>query len=283
MTLDKPWKIAAIIAALVALRIVWRLWRRAPARKGMVELLDSGIIAFVLVFFIIRPFVIQAFYIPSRSMEGTLLVNDRILVSKFIYRFHPPERGDIVVFKSPLAANAHGLACDACGERFTPPGMDTWNETDAPSITVTCPHCGAKILLQKDFIKRLVARGGDRVRIHDGVVYVNDAPLDEPYIKERPVYEFPTASDAQRFEVVDGDVIVPPNHYFVLGDNRNDSNDSHAWGFVPAENVLGKALVVFWSHPPNEGVAWDRLGWKLLIAHPGPKRDLIHRAAAAGF
>ena len=85
MSLDQPWKIAAVIGLLAFLRIVWGLWRTAPGRTFMVELLDSGLIAFILVFMLVRPFVVQAFYIPSASMENFLRTGDHLLVNKLYY------------------------------------------------------------------------------------------------------------------------------------------------------------------------------------------------------
>lgn len=89
--------------------------------------------------------------------------------------------------------------------------------------------------LSEDYIKRLIGKPGDSVEVMDGSVYVNGIPLEEPYIAELPMYE--------------GSWQVPDNAIFVLGDNRNQSSDSHSWGFVPLEDVVGKALVVYW--PPK--------------------------------
>ena len=86
--------------------------------------------------------------------------------------------------------------------------------------------------LTEDYIKRLIGKPGDTVRVDGGVVYVNDIPLDEPYIAAPPYYT--------------GEWVVPPGFIFVLGDNRNQSTDSHSWGFVPLEDLVGKALVVYW-------------------------------------
>jgi len=217
MTLDQPWKIAALIGLLVFLRIVWGLWQRAPARPFMVELLDSGLIAFLLVFLLIRPFVVQAFYIPSASMEPTLLHQDRILVNKFIYRLNPPERGDIIVFDAPPQAS---------------PGDS-----------------------KKDFVKRLIGLPGDVVQIKQGDgVYINGKRLEEAATTQMVDYDWPAdefgRSTAEGYRVPDG-------CYLVLGDNRNDSNDSHRWrdpvtgeprAELAGKRVLGKAMVVFW--PP---------------------------------
>lgn len=175
--------------------------------KWLKEMVDSGLLALGLVLFIIRPFILQAFYIPSGSMEPTLhgqtppipgRPNDRILVNKFIYWFRPPQRQDIIVFKAPPGASVDGDD-------------------------------------NKDFIKRLIGLPGDTVEIRNGFVYINGQPLDEPYLPEenRPYYNY-------------GPVVVPPNHYFVLGDNRNESNDSHEWGFLHKKYLIGKALFIFW-------------------------------------
>ena len=220
MNLDNPWKITSLVAALVFLRIVWGLWHQAPARKFMVELLDSGLIAFLLVFLIIRPLVVQAFYIPSGSMEPTFLEGDRILVNRFIYRLNSPQRGDILVFEAPPQAK---------------------DPTDN--------H-------KKDFVKRLLGRPGDRVRIVAGVgVYENGHLLKEPPGAAIPGYDWPAD---ERGSSTSAENRVPDNCYFVLGDNRNLSRDSHVWAdretgqpkpYLEADLVLGKAMVIFW--PPT--------------------------------
>ncbi len=220
MNLDNPWKIAALVSALVFLRIVWGLWRSAPARKFMVELLDSGLIAFLLVFIIIRPFVVQAFFIPSGSMEPTFLKGDRILVNRFIYRLNPPRRGDILVFEAP------------------PQAKDPQDHQ------------------KKDFVKRLIGLPGDRIRIVAGVgVFVNGHLIQEPPGARVPNYDWPTDEFGN---LVSEGYQVPEDCYFVLGDNRNLSRDSHVWAdpmtgepkpYLRAERVLGKAMVIFW--PPH--------------------------------
>jgi signal peptidase I len=153
------------------------------------ETAESLVIAVILAL-IIRAFIVQAFYIPSGSMEPTLNVGDRILVSKFIYHFRQPVYGDVVVFKFP---------------------GDT----------------------SRDFIKRVVGLPGDVISVSEGKLHRNGKPITEEYIKERIYYDF-------------GPVEVPPGNLFVMGDNRNNSNDSHEWGTLPRANLLGKALVVYW-------------------------------------
>ncbi|MEW6496860.1 MAG: signal peptidase I [Cyanobacteriota bacterium] len=143
----------------------------------------------------IRSFVAEARYIPSGSMLPTLQINDRLIVDKLTYEFRDPKRGDIVVFSPTEALKAQ-------------------NFKDA-------------------FIKRVVGLPGETVEVRDGRVYVNNQPLQERYIEERPNYQF-------------GPVTVSPNQYLVLGDNRNNSYDSHYWGFVPRTNIIGRAVVRFW-------------------------------------
>lgn len=246
MTLDQPWKIAALIGLLAFLRVLWGLWRHAPARSFMLELLDSGLIAFVLVFLLIRPFIVQAFYIPSASMEPTLMgpweqpsssnhyagrtdllsrQGDRILVNKFIYRINPPRRGDIVVFQAPpQAVQGNG---------------------------------------KKDYVKRLIGLPGDVIRIKRGDgVYVNGRRFEDPTGVPRPDYDWPV--DDYSLPIQEG-YRVPESCCFVLGDNRNNSNDSHRWTdpvtgeprpVVEQWRLLGKAVVVFWP-PTRIGLVGD--------------------------
>ncbi|NEO34729.1 MAG: signal peptidase I [Symploca sp. SIO3C6] len=146
----------------------------------------------------IRLFVAEPRFIPSDSMVPTLAVGDRLVVEKVSYRFHPPRLGDIIVFHPP----------EILQQLF---GYDT----------------------DQAFIKRVIGTPGDTIRIADGRVYRNDAPLDEDYIDANPNY------------VLDS-VRVPAHAYFVMGDNRNNSNDSHVWGFLPESRIIGRAVMRFW-------------------------------------
>jgi signal peptidase I len=151
----------------------------------------------------IRHFVAEARYIPSESMVPTLQVNDRLIVEKLTYRFHHPERGDIIVFSPTRQLQQH--------------------EPD----------------MHYALIKRVIGLPGEIIAVHDGKVWVNGESLEESYIAAPPDYTW-------------GPNVVPADSYLVLGDNRNNSYDSHFWGYVPRDNIIGKATVRFW--PP------DRIG-----------------------
>lgn len=218
-----------VLAAFVltAVRLILTPSRTAFARS-ITELIESLIIAGVLVFLIIRPFFLQAFFIPSESMEPTLMghtaglsqtgvnytdtVHDHIFVNKLAYRLGDPQRGDIIVFRAEKKADITG-------------GMQAENV----------------------LIKRVIGVPGDKIEIKpgpDGVMRVwrNDRVLNEPYIKapmDNP--QAPTA----RYGVL-APLKLGPGEYFVMGDNRNNSNDSRFWGTVPRNRVIGKAALIFW-------------------------------------
>lgn len=191
--------------------------KEAPPENTWVELGKTMITAVILAIGI-RTFVAEARYIPSSSMEPTLQINDRLIIEKISYRFHNPERGDIVVFNPT----------DALKEK---------NFHDA-------------------FIKRIIGLPGDTVQVSQGKVYINKELLEEDYIAGPPEYDY-------------GPVVVPEDQYLVLGDNRNNSYDSHYWGFVPREKFVGRAFVRFWPVP--------RLGLLTDDAGEGP-RDITPQA-----
>jgi signal peptidase I len=199
----------AIVFGLIALTCVRagfsiaerRLALQGKRLKTAGEVLESFIIAVVVVFLVVRPFMVQAFYIPSESMTPTLVENDRILVSKLSYRMGAPGRHEVVVFRAPKQALS-----ESSDEE------------------------------EKDFVKRIVGLPGDTIEIHNGKTYVNGKPEPASFCKEPVEYDMaPT--------------VVPEGHYFVMGDNRNHSNDSHRWGTLEQERVIGRAVMVFW--PPS--------------------------------
>ena len=204
----------------------------AQTKPGMEWLgsLQSLAVTVVIAVFVIT-FIIQAFQIPSASMENTLLIGDYLLVDKLRYGggslgdsllpYEPVRRGDIIVFKYPINPTEH-------------------------------------------FVKRVIGVPGDRVRLIEGKVYVNGKPLVEPYVRvsarahdeyrdEFPQLDIsaPGQEGAWWLEmkklVEDGQLIIPEDSYFVLGDNRDDSLDSRYWGFVPRQNIVGRPLIIYWS------------------------------------
>jgi len=195
----------------------------------------------VIAVFVIT-FIVQAFQIPSESMENTLLIGDYLLVDKVHYAsggrwgeilpYSPIRRGDIVVFRYPVHATQH-------------------------------------------FVKRVIGVPGDRVRLIDKQLWVNGAPVKENYVVyHSPVHDyyrddFPAANylssnvEARwwlqmRGLVRNGELVVPPGEYFVLGDNRDESLDSRYWGFVPRQNIIGRPLLIYWSVRDSEPPAGAR-------------------------
>jgi signal peptidase I len=182
---------------------------------------------------------VQAFIVPTPSMDTTVMVGDHLLVdklsyapagpiSKYLLPYTEPKRGDVIVFRYP---------------------MD----------------------IRQNYVKRVMGVPGDHIRIVDKVVHVNGKALTEPYAQHVfpgiepyrdnfPSAPFgPVADRAVQMlaaNVVNGDLVVPPDSYFAMGDNRDNSLDSRYWGFVPRENIVGKPLVIFWSYdaPTEEWV-----------------------------
>lgn len=196
---------------------------RAPsdASKGAAaffrELPLLILIAFVLAF-LLRTFVVQVFFIPSSSMEPTLQVDDRMAVEKITFHFREPRRGDVVVFEEDDVSQVE-------------------SGTSEQLLRRVGQFIGIVPADARDFVKRVIAVGGDTVRIEEGSVYINDTLLHEPYV----VY-----ADEDDY----GPVTVPDGHLFFLGDNRPNSSDSRrSLGFVPADAVVGRAAVVIW--PPS--------------------------------
>ena len=179
------------------------------------------VIAFAIAL-LLKSFVLQAFFIPSASMENTLMVGDRVLVEKVSYRFSDPDRGDVVVFERESVVPAEDDE-DSVFEKIG----------DSFRSLFGFPTDGAQ-----DFIKRVVAVGGDTVEGRDGVVFVNGEQIDEPYLEE--------GVETSSF----GPVEVPEDHIFVMGDNRSNSEDSRSIGPIEVDAVVGRAFVLIW--PPSD-------------------------------
>ena len=181
------------------------------------EYFESIVVAVILALFI-RTFVVQAFKIPTGSMEQNLLIGDHLLVNKFVF--------------SPTATDA---------ERSLLP-VTSINRGDV--IVFKYPEDP-----ERDFIKRVIGLPGDVVEVRHKRVYIDGRPLDEPYV----YYLRPPSAAASPFGVAAlreqyGPVTVPPSEYFVMGDNRDNSQDSRYWGFLPRDLVKGRALIIYWSY-----------------------------------
>ena len=205
-------------------------YRKSTAR----EYFESICVAVILALFV-RTFIVQAFKIPTGSMENNLLIGDHLLVNKFVFApamtslektilpIDPIRRGDIIVFKYP----------------------------EEP---------------ERDFIKRVIGLPGDMLELRAKRVYINGTMLNEPYVH----YLVPPDEEGSGGEfdvrVQYGPVTVPPGHYFMMGDNRDNSQDSRYWGFMPEEYIKGKALFVYFSFGEEtglgslvSGIRWNRI------------------------
>jgi signal peptidase I len=185
----------------------------------------------ILLLLFLTTTLVQAYVIPTGSMEDTLMIGDHLLVDKLAYAPAGPvskyllpytevKRGDIIVFRYPMKIS------------------DT-------------------------YVKRAIGIPGDRIRIINKELYLNGVKMHEPYTYHKTDYisdyrdNFPGSPDLNVEQgaydmlmnhVINGEVVVPPNHYFAMGDNRDNSSDSRFWGFVPRENIIGKPLIVYWSY-----------------------------------
>lgn len=216
-----------------------------PYRKSSVRDTFESLVVTVILAIFGTTFVVQAFKIPTGSMEKTLLIGDHLLVNKFVFaypegplaRFLPYRkirRNDIVVFKFP------GNPADV-----QEPG--------------------------EHFVKRIIGVPGDRVRVVDRKVFVNGKAVPEPFVRNshpneiRPGDYFPPIASGQmqgatetwraeyRNYVKDGWLVVPPHEYFVMGDNREESWDSRFWGFVPRKLIEGCPVIIYWSFETPRG------------------------------
>jgi signal peptidase I len=251
--------VLVIVAVLLCIRFL--LMRvQGDFAKSIAEIAESLAVAMALVFFLIRPFLVQAFFIPSGSMHPTLLEDDHILVNKLGYRFFQPRTGDVVVFKAPPDASEDGEEKDYIKRLIATPGdtveirgavfkvgaerktrQEVFTELSSPRDIVEEPrvkYLANGVLLNGRLLpKERVAQAFDvkpaDLTIYPGKTILNGKVLDEPYTAEDPDYDLP------RTKIDDG-------YLLVLGDNRNNSNDGHRWGPLERKRLLGKAMFIFW-------------------------------------
>ncbi|TPW72346.1 signal peptidase I [Schumannella sp. 10F1B-5-1] len=192
------------------------------------------VVAAVVISFLIKTFLIRSFYIPSESMESTLIVNDRVIVNELQPKAFGLSRGDIVVFKDP------GGWLDGTTATEQPTGVAGFFNEALGVIGLTAPDSDDHL------IKRVIGLPGDTVKCCNslGQMTVNDVPLDEPYVK--------LPDGTSRVSAMDFEVTVPKDSLWVMGDNRYNSKDSRynqqnpGNGFVPYDNVVGRAFVISW-------------------------------------
>jgi signal peptidase I len=180
-----------------------------------VELPFLVVIALVIAV-LIKTFLVQTFFIPSGSMEKTLLIGDRVMVNKLAYVSKGPTRGDIVVFLPPWGDTQED-------ESLLKKAVRTVGE----ALGVQSPNI-------EDLIKRVIATGGETLEVRNNQVLIDGTPIDEPYI-----YPGSVMPDF-------GPVTIPAGHVFVMGDNRDNSKDSRVFGPIPADSIVGRAFVRIW-------------------------------------
>jgi signal peptidase I len=214
-------------------RAEWPNEKTVKAKKSFWREWGEALFVAAILALIIRTFVIQAFKIPSGSMEDTLLVGDHLLVNKFVYglqvpfsdsrilTLRHPQQGDVIVFEFPEDRNK-------------------------------------SYFQRRDFIKRVVAVPGDTVEVRDKRVYVNGKLYDIPQEIHKEPGIIPANSNPRDFMAP---VEVPPGQYFTMGDNRDRSYDSRFWGFVDESEIKGLAFILYWSWDSDRTrPRWSRIG-----------------------
>lgn len=262
--------VAVIVIALLGVRFAL-IKQPNEFAKTIAEVAESLAVAMALVFFLIRPFFIQAFFIPSGSMHPTLLEDDHILVNKLGYRLFQPKSGDVIVFKCPPQASEDGTEKDYIKRLIGVPGdtieikhavfmigaQQFWERHGTLKTTLIdkgvlsedyrdeqngkemrCQYLNDGILLNgKKMDKKALATvfgcKPQDITIKPGQTFRNGKLMPSPFINEDPDYDVAPEK-------------IKPGNLWVMGDNRNNSNDSHKWGQLERWRVLGKAMFTFW-------------------------------------
>lgn len=237
-----------------------------PWARAVSETCDTINFVLILAFLLVRPFVAQAFYIPSASMRQTLLEGDRLIVDKLSYRMHEPQRGDIIVFNAPPEATDEGIdGIDYIKRLIGLPGdvvkvqsaslriagepydqisygqtvhsyvRTRLNVGEEESVKFFPDHIlvGGTREVSKAELATALGVTPSELEIIPGKTFINGVVLNEPYTREDPDYSYPALR-------------LPEGRFFVFGDNRNQSRDSHIWHALDRNRVVGRALFTFW-------------------------------------
>jgi signal peptidase I len=216
-------------------------------RKSQIREYFESIVITAIIALFATTFVVQAFKIPTGSMESNLLIGDHLLVNKFVYGLHSgiiskifpykePKRGDVIVFKypnSPEVAYVKRLI-GLPGDRIEMIGHTVY--VNGQALTENYTQYIDPGSTQEHFGPYYIAKGGDRIETTNSAIYLNGKALSENVVHH---------ADPGALE--DRPYIVPQDQYFAMGDNRDNSQDSRFWGSVPRDYILGKALVIYWS------------------------------------
>lgn len=273
--------VIAIISILVVARIVL-IRRRFPYAKAIAEIAESLALAIGLVFLLIRPFLAQAFFIPSESMVPTLMVNDHILANKLVYRYSEPKAGDVIIFKSPKSAGQNeadfvkrviGLPGDRVkitAGYVLADSVPYYHDDLRDALAVYGDGEGYSMVklsgghltvdgksVGKSQIAKALGKPDAKVKIVPGQVYVNGKSLCENYAAEDSDKVYPNGLTPRQWTITDKDgsreVKIPKGRLLVMGDNRNFSDDARRWGLLDRSRIRGKAMFVFY---PVGRVRW---------------------------
>jgi signal peptidase I len=267
-----------VVAGILVLTLVRLAVAKSKDRTALLisETCDTFNFVLAVAFLLIRPFVLQAFFIPSESMQNTLEIGDRLVVDKISYRFNEPKRGDVIVFDAPPAAlvaankdpnipqsyikrliglpgdkirvtrprlTIDGVEVDTSGmpvHAYLASQLAIDQRTTAIKLytdKVVVSGPGVQKTMTKPELAQAIGRSPDaKIEIVPGRTYRNGELLDEPYTREDPDYDFPKEGT---------EMTIPEGEILPLGDNRNMSSDGHVWGTLPRKNLVGRALCLF--------------------------------------